>query len=199
MTEKFSPQNCNIVRNSEHSASKKNLTLYLQKKYSQEALSIFRDGVSRMELCLYIYLILLNIQLSCKLKSPAIFLQWNHCLFVFASGTQVSNTFACLQSLGTKWFLHPLPTLQNKKPVPQVLKQVVNLSCYLWNPGFEMGFSPYWELWPPPRTKSKGQVSKLLSICLSVSVMHIVVHIKVYFFPEKKLIFSDFLFLLPND
>ena len=85
MTEKFSPQNCNIVRNSEHSASKKNLT----------------------------------------------------------SGTQVSNTFACLQSLGTKWFLHPLPTLQNKKPVPQVLKQVVNLSCYLWNPGFEMGFSPY--------------------------------------------------------
>ena len=26
-------------------------------------------------------------------------------------------------------FLHPLPTLQNNEPVPQVLKQVVNLSC----------------------------------------------------------------------
>ena len=35
----------------------------------------------------------------------------------------------CLQSLGTKGILHPLPTLQNNEPVPQVLKQVVNLSC----------------------------------------------------------------------
>ena len=25
---------------------------------------------------------------------------------------------------------HPLPTLQNNEPIPQVLKQVVNLSCY---------------------------------------------------------------------
>ena len=30
--------------------------------------------------------------------------------------------------------LRPLPTLQNE-PVPQVLKQVVNLCCYLWNTG----------------------------------------------------------------
>ena len=39
----------------------------------------------------------------------------------------------CLQSLGTKETLHTLPTLQNNKPVPQVLKQVVNLSCLFWN------------------------------------------------------------------
>ena len=31
----------------------------------------------------------------------------------------------------------PLPTLQNE-PVPQVLKQVVNLCCYLWNTGHIM-------------------------------------------------------------
>ena len=29
-----------------------------------------------------------------------------------------------------KGTLHPLPTLQNNEPVPQVLKQVVNLSCF---------------------------------------------------------------------
>ena len=39
------------------------------------------------------------------------------------------------QSLGTKWTLHPLPTLKNIEPVPQVLKQVVNLSC-LFNSSF---------------------------------------------------------------
>ena len=36
----------------------------------------------------------------------------------------------CLQSLSTKGTLHPLPTLHNNEPVPQVLKQVVNLSCF---------------------------------------------------------------------
>ena len=36
--------------------------------------------------------------------------------------------FVCLQSLGTKVTLHLLPTLQNNELVPQVLKQVVNLS-----------------------------------------------------------------------
>ena len=38
----------------------------------------------------------------------------------------------CLQSLGTKRSLHPLTTLQNNKPVPQVLNQVVNLSCCIF-------------------------------------------------------------------
>ena len=41
-------------------------------------------------------------------------------LHVIASSTQ-SCMFVCLQCLGT---------LQNNKPVPQVLKQVVSLSCY---------------------------------------------------------------------
>ena len=36
----------------------------------------------------------------------------------------------CLQSLGTKGTLHNLPTLHNNEPVPQVLNQVVNLSCF---------------------------------------------------------------------
>ena len=35
----------------------------------------------------------------------------------------------CLQSFGTKVTLHTIPTLQNNEPIPQVLKQVVNLSC----------------------------------------------------------------------
>ena len=39
--------------------------------------------------------------------------------------------FVSLQTLGTKGTLHPLPTLQNNEPIPQVLKQVVNLSCLL--------------------------------------------------------------------
>ena len=37
----------------------------------------------------------------------------------------------CRQSLSTKGILHALPTLQNNEPVPQVLKQVVNLSCFI--------------------------------------------------------------------
>ena len=36
----------------------------------------------------------------------------------------------CLPSLDTEGLLHPLPTLKIEDPVPQVLKQVVNLSCY---------------------------------------------------------------------
>ena len=40
--------------------------------------------------------------------------------------------YVCLSAkLGTKGTLHPLLTLQNNEPVPQVLKQVVNLSCLL--------------------------------------------------------------------
>ena len=34
--------------------------------------------------------------------------------------------------------LDPLPTLQNNQPVPQVLKQVVNLSCSLWSFDFKL-------------------------------------------------------------
>ena len=41
------------------------------------------------------------------------------------------RTRSHLYSLGTKVTLPLLPTLQNYEPVPQVLKQVVNLSCYL--------------------------------------------------------------------
>ena len=37
--------------------------------------------------------------------------------------------------------LDTLPTLQNNEPVPQVLKQVVNLSCYLWNTGLKTEIS----------------------------------------------------------
>ena len=42
--------------------------------------------------------------------------------------------FVCLQGLGskglcTKLTLHSLPTPKNNEPVPQVLKQVVNLFC----------------------------------------------------------------------
>ena len=39
----------------------------------------------------------------------------------------------CLQCLDTKGILHLLPTLQNNEPVPQVSKQVVNLSCLICN------------------------------------------------------------------
>ena len=39
--------------------------------------------------------------------------------------------YSCLQSFGTKATLHTIPTLQNNEQVPQVLKQVVNLSCYI--------------------------------------------------------------------
>ena len=46
-----------------------------------------------------------------------------------------------LPCLGTKGTLHTLPTLHNNEPVPQVLKQVVNLSCYLWNTGLVTEFS----------------------------------------------------------
>ena len=35
-----------------------------------------------------------------------------------------------MQSLGTKGTSHPVPTLQNNEPVSQVLKQILNLSCY---------------------------------------------------------------------
>ena len=35
------------------------------------------------------------------------------------------------------WTLYP--PFKNNEPVPQVLKQVVNLSCYLWNTGLETG------------------------------------------------------------
>ena len=38
---------------------------------------------------------------------------------------------SCLQGLGTKGLCHPLSTLQNNEPLPQVLKQVVNLSCLI--------------------------------------------------------------------
>ena len=40
---------------------------------------------------------------------------------------------AVLAKLATKGTLHTLPKLHNNEPVPQVLKQVVDLSCYLWN------------------------------------------------------------------
>ena len=36
----------------------------------------------------------------------------------------------CLHSLGTKGTLHTQSTLHNYEPVPQVLKQVINLSCF---------------------------------------------------------------------
>ena len=38
----------------------------------------------------------------------------------------VQTVCKALAPIGT---LHPLPTLQNNEPVPQVLKQAVNLSC----------------------------------------------------------------------
>ena len=44
--------------------------------------------------------------------------------------------FVCLKSLGTKLTLHLKPTLQNYEPVPQDLKQVVKLSCFLYSYNF---------------------------------------------------------------
>ena len=44
----------------------------------------------------------------------------------FASKMHVFSPPKCL---GTKGTLNTLPTLPNNEPVPQVLKQVVNLSC----------------------------------------------------------------------
>ena len=45
--------------------------------------------------------------------------------------TSKMRVFFPPKCLGTKWTFNTLPTLQNNEPVPQVLKQVVNLSCYL--------------------------------------------------------------------
>ena len=41
-----------------------------------------------------------------------------------------SQQCKCLPSYGTKGTLNPHSTHLNNEPVPQVLKQVVNLSCY---------------------------------------------------------------------
>ena len=54
------------------------------------------------------------------------------CLPLWIVHHHQSCMFVCLQSLGTKVTLHLLPTLQNYEPVPQVLKQFVNLSCLYW-------------------------------------------------------------------
>ena len=46
--------------------------------------------------------------------------------------------FVCLQSLGTKGTLHPLPTLLNKEPVPQVIETGCKPVLFLVGIGFQL-------------------------------------------------------------
>ena len=52
------------------------------------------------------------------------------CLLLCSWHHRQSSMFVCLQNDDTKVTLQRLPTLQNNETVPQVLKQVVNLSCF---------------------------------------------------------------------
>ena len=83
-------------------------------------------------------------ELNCFYFSPKIFAQTfilNICCSKFVKcpifsrqNVHVKNArFFPTKCLGTKATFNTLPTLQNNEPVPQVLKQVVNLSCLYMN------------------------------------------------------------------
>ena len=66
--------------------------------------------------------------------------------------------------------LNTLPTLRNNEPVPQVLKQVVNLSCYLWKQVLKPCLTPDTSTpahHPPPLYPSK--ISGFCLVTLNVS------------------------------
>ena len=57
-------------------------------------------------------------------KNPAgIFIIFSHFFTCGGIWCRQSCMFVCLQGLGTKRTLHPLPTLQNNEPVPQVIEK----------------------------------------------------------------------------
>ena len=68
-----------------------------------------------------------------------------------AAQSAASSSPVLFAKLGTKGTLHTLPTLHNNEPVPQVLKQVVNLSCLHWNKHYSSHQNSYikflWVFW----------------------------------------------------
>ena len=58
------------------------------------------------------------------------FLQFD-CKNEIARNHMIEGALLDIAQYGTKGALHPLPNLQNNEPVPQGLKQVENLSCYI--------------------------------------------------------------------
>ena len=95
-----------------------------------------------------VYICLFVSQLFYKCALPVLFVLSSICLYVCVSVgfckllcpllciwcRRQSCRVVCLQSLDNKGMLHPLHTLLNNEPIPQVLKHVEKQSCFKCKP-----------------------------------------------------------------